>query len=57
MVRVYSRLLINQEAELSAESAMPYHSVPWAAKLVGVATREQSRHESLLESGVVNALM
>eukprot|EP01046_Picozoa_sp_COSAG06_P055659 COSAG06_NODE_10299_length_1707_cov_2.677861_2_plen_535_part_01 len=50
-------LKINQEAKLSAELAMPYCCVAWAAKLVGVATREQSRHESLLASGVVDALM
>eukprot|EP01048_Picozoa_sp_COSAG05_P005418 COSAG05_NODE_321_length_11453_cov_62.107539_2_plen_2300_part_00 len=50
-------LKINQEAELSTQKTMPWVSVGWAAKIVDVAAREQSRHESLLASGVVDALM
>ena len=50
-------LKINKEAQMSAQEAMPYASVCWAAKILDVAAREQSRHESLLASGVVEALI
>ena len=48
---------INQEAELSAQPTMTLFPFQVAMKLVGAAAREPSRHESLLASGVVDALL
>ena len=48
---------INKEAELSAQPTMSFWPFNVAMRIVGVAAREPSRHESLLASGVVDALL
>eukprot|EP01047_Picozoa_sp_COSAG01_P038713 COSAG01_NODE_3157_length_6489_cov_11.663380_2_plen_992_part_00 len=48
---------INREAELSAQPRMPWHVFAYGVRLVAMATREQSRHKALLNSGVVDALL
>ena len=48
---------INKEAELSAQPTITWFPFSVAMKIVGVAAREPSRHESLLASGVVDALL
>ena len=48
---------INKEAELSAQVTMAWGAFQNATRIVAVAAREPSRHESLLASGVVDALL
>eukprot|EP01047_Picozoa_sp_COSAG01_P025923 COSAG01_NODE_1653_length_9619_cov_43.055573_3_plen_686_part_00 len=50
-------LKVNQEAQMSAQPQMILFAVIVAAKVVGIAARDPSRHEALLASGVVDALL
>eukprot|EP01047_Picozoa_sp_COSAG01_P033239 COSAG01_NODE_2437_length_7694_cov_47.587887_5_plen_1699_part_01 len=48
-------LKTTQELELSTQ--MMFYAIQLSAKVVGIAAREQSKHEALLASGVVDALL
>jgi hypothetical protein len=49
-------LKVNHQAHLGAQPRCPCMPIFNAAKIVGVAARESSRHEALVASGVVEAL-
>eukprot|EP01047_Picozoa_sp_COSAG01_P081880 COSAG01_NODE_16511_length_1230_cov_3.355438_1_plen_409_part_11 len=49
--------MVNREAELSAKPQVLWVVLGGALKVVVLAAREQSRHKSLLASGVVDALL
>ena len=50
-------LKVNQQAELSAQPLTPFQTFAFAARIMSVAARDQTRHESLLASGAVDPLL
>ena len=48
---------LGSSAQLSAQPCMPWFSISKPAKLINVAAQDPTRHESLLASGVVDALL
>ena len=48
---------VNKAAELSAQECMSWSTIQSAVKVISTAARDPARHESLLASGVVDALM
>eukprot|EP01047_Picozoa_sp_COSAG01_P002621 COSAG01_NODE_70_length_28755_cov_34.709067_20_plen_556_part_00 len=48
---------LNREAEMLRQPRKPFHILRMALQIVGVAAQEPSRHESLLATGVVDALL